>query len=222
MKKAIGLLTVLITLNTITMGQNEKMKVDTLSKESDTTSIATMETMEQNEKVKGFILNKESDTINVSAEKLWEIVGKQFAHAYEWSTAVDHSSGSGTAQFEGATCDARSCDLNAKGFNKVDEKITNYDDEKMNLVYDVVGGLPGFVEKATNNWTIVSVGENQSKIIMKMRFNVKGLMGALMKGVMKRQIEKIINTSMNDLKVYAETGKPSAEKQKRINKLATK
>ncbi|WP_296317097.1 SRPBCC family protein [Winogradskyella sp. UBA3174] len=176
--------------------------------------------MGQNKKKKGFTLNKESDTINVSVEKLWEIAGKQFADAYKWSTSVDHSSGSGTAQFEGATCDARSCDLNAKGFNKVDEKLTNYDDEKMNLAYDVVGGLPGFVDKVSNNWTVLSVGENQSKIVMVMTFEVSGIMGTLMKGMMKKQIEKLINMVMIDLKIYAETGHPSDAKQKRIDELA--
>ena len=196
MKRAIGLTIVLLTLNFMIMGQTKELK--------------------------GFELTKESATINVSAEKLWEIAGKDFENAYKWATTVDHSEGSGKAQFEGATCDARACDLSASGFDRIEEKVTKYSDEKMNYAYDVVEGMPKFVAKASNDWTVVSVGPNQSKLVMKVDFRVKGLMGTLMKGMMQKKMEKLLGVVLNDLKVYAETGKPSASKQKRINKLAKK
>ena len=46
------------------------------------------------EKYKVVELTK-SLNVNVSAEKLWDIFGPGFADAGKWSTAIDHSAGSG-------------------------------------------------------------------------------------------------------------------------------
>jgi preprotein translocase subunit SecD len=196
MKRTIGVLSVLMTLTTISMAQDKELK--------------------------GFELSKESVVINVSADELWKIVGPGFEDAHLWATSVDHSTGTGDAQFEGATCDTRSCDLSAKGFDKVEERITKYDDQKMNLAYQITEGMPGFVVSASNDWTIVSAGPNQSKIIMQADFRVKGLMGSMMKGMMQKKIEKLIGVVLNDLQVYAETGAPSMSKQERMAEVAKK
>ncbi len=196
MKRTIGLLFVLLTLNTITMGQKKELK--------------------------GFELIREGEKINVSAEKLWEIIGPGFGDAYVWATTVDHSTTSGKAEFEGATCSARSCDLSASGFDKIEEKITKYNVQDRSFAYDVTEGLPGFVASASNDWTVISVGHNQSKLIMKADFRVQGFMGSIMKGMMEKKMDKLLAVVLNDLKVYAETGMPSESKQARIKELAKK
>ena len=196
MKKVITSIVVLMSLNTIAM--------------------------EKNKAYKGFELTKESEIINVSADQLWAMVGTGFEDAYLWATTVDHSVGNGTAQFEGASCDERSCDVSAKGFDKIVEKVTKYNDQEMNFAYDVTDGMPSFMHSAKNDWTVVSVGPNQSKLVMKADFRVKGLMGNIMKGMMKNKMEDLLEVVLNDAKVYAETGSPSSEKLARIEELAKK
>lgn len=196
MKRSLGLTIILLTLNFIMMGKTKELN--------------------------GFELTKESETINVSAEKLWQIAGKQFEDAYLWATTVDHSEGAGAAKFEGASCDTRACELSASGFDRIEEKVTKYSDEKMNFAYQVTSGMPKFVSSASNDWTVVSIGPNKSKLVMKADFRVKGLMGSLMKGMMKKKMSKLLKVVLNDIKVYAETGRPSESKQKRINKIANK
>ncbi len=170
---------------------------------------------------KGFDVQEEI-TINVSAEKLWEMVGPGFIEIYKWSSNVDHAEGKGKSEFEGAVCTERFCDVNVKGFSKVSEKLIQYDQNQKVLAYQVIDGMPGFVTKALNQWTVVSLGENKSKLVMKAEFKSKGLMGTLMNGMMRKKMTKTLLTILNDAKVYAETGKPSAIKQKRIAKLAKK
>lgn len=166
-------------------------------------------------------LNEEI-TINVSAEKLWEMVGPGFIEVYKWSSSVDHAVGSGAAQFDGAVCSERSCDLNAKGFSSISETLTKYDAANMNLAYEVNSGMPNFISKAANDWTVVSINENQSKLVMKANFETKGLMGAMMNGMMKKKMTKLLQTVLNDAKVYAETGAPSEVKKARIASLSKK
>ena len=170
---------------------------------------------------KGFNLEKEI-TIEVSAEKLWDMVGPGFVDVYKWSSNVDHATGKGEGQFAGAVCDERFCDVNVKGFSKISEKLTKYDEQRMNLAYAVQEGMPGFITKAVNDWTVVPVGANEAKLVMKAKFESKGLMGALTRGMMKKKMSETLETVLNDAKIYAETGNISIAKQDRIKKLEKK
>ena len=170
---------------------------------------------------KGFEVQKEI-TIDVSAENLWEMVGPGFVDVYKWASNVDHAEGKGNSKFEGAVCDERFCDVNVAGFSKISEKLTNYDGDKLTLSYAVNTGMPGFITKAVNKWTVVPVDSQRSKLVMHADFQVKGLMGSLMKGTMEKKMNQTLQTILNDAKVYSETGKVSIVKAKRIDKLEKK
>lgn len=161
-------------------------------------------------------------TVNVSASELWQLVGPGFVEVYKWSSNVDHAVGQGQSPFQGAVCDERFCDLNVQGFSKISEKLSNYDEQQMNLRYVVQNGMPGFVEKAENDWTVVPIDANRSKLVMKANFAVKGLMGFFMKGMMEKKMVQTLETVLNDAKVYAETGEISAAKAARIAELEKK
>lgn len=170
---------------------------------------------------KGFEV-QESTIIYVSADELWELVGPGFAEVHKWSSNVDHAEGKGTSQFEGAVCEERFCDVNVKGFSKISEKLIGYDENQMNLTYTVNSGMPGFVRKAENHWAVLPIDEESSKLVMKANFEVKGFMGFLMKGVMKRKMTKTLKTVLNDAKVYLETGQVSVAKADRMDQLERK
>lgn len=172
-------------------------------------------------KEKGFDLEKEI-IVNVSASQLWQLVGPGFSDAYIWASNVDHSVGSGKPEFEGASCSERSCDVSVKGFSKIHEKLLSYNESGMNFAYEVKEGMPGFITKAKNEWSVLSVAENQSKLVMKAVFRTKGLMGAMMTGKMKKKMSFILQTVLNDAKVFAETGKVSKAKAKRIAEIEKK
>ncbi len=170
---------------------------------------------------KGFQVEKEI-TIDVPASELWEMVGPGFVDVYKWSSNVDHAEGKGVSKFEGAVCDERFCDVNVAGFSKISEKLTFYNEERKKLTYAVMDGMPGFITKAENTWTVVPIDGNRSKLVMNADFGVKGLMGAIMKGAMKKKMVQTLTTVLNDAKVYAETGQVSIAKAERVNKLSKK
>lgn len=170
---------------------------------------------------KGFDLEREI-TINVSAEELWTMVGPGFVEVYKWSSNVDHAEGSGAPEFEGAVCSERSCDVNVKGFSSIHEQLTKYNAQQMNLAYEVKSGMPSFVTKASNDWTVVAIDDTHSKLLMKAEFRSKGLMGSLMNGMMEKKMRKTLDTVLNDAKIYAETGQQSEAKKERVAQLAKK
>ena len=185
-------------------------------------AIATTNKKTEKKKYKEIKLTRESDVIDVPADQLWEIVGRGFEKAGEWSTAVDHSVGSGDAEFEGATCSNRMCALNARGFDKISETLTKYDEESQELIYTVDEGMPGSVTLASNHWTVMDLGNGKSALKMNITMHTKKFMGSLMGGMMKKNINNTMTTVFDDLKVYAETGSISKEKAARMAKLTNK
>ena len=178
----------------------------------------SLKTMKE-KKVKTITIPLEGEVINVSADSLWTIVGTNFADAGVWATNVDHSAGHGDPTFEGASCSERSCDINVKGFNSINEKLVQFDSEKRELTYVVDQGFPKFVTLASNHWQVIEVGPEQSKIKMDVTMEMKPFMGSLMGGAMKRTLEKNLPIVANDLKVYAETGEISESKRQRLAQL---
>ena len=164
----------------------------------------------------------EEIVINVSADELWEMIGPGFVDVYKWSSNVDHAEGTGQSEFKGAVCSERSCDVNVKGFSKISETLTGYDETNMSLTYEVNDGMPGFITLARNNWVVVPISDNQCKLVMNATFESIGLMGAMMNGMMRKKMGKTLNTVLNDAKIYAETGQISDEKRERVEALAKK
>ena len=171
-------------------------------------------------KYKEIKISLQSNAINVSTDELWQILGPGFEKAGEWSRAVDHSEGIGQAQFKGATCDTRACDINAKGFNKVTERLTYYDSEKQSLTYDIIEGTPGFVISTSSHWQVVSLDQNKAALQMTVTIQSKKFMGSLMGKSFKKSIMRLIPGVFEDLTIYAETGQISEAKKTRMAKLA--
>ena len=165
---------------------------------------------------------KVSTIFNVSADAIWQIVGPGFSNASTWSRAVDRATTSGEPDFEGAPCSNRSCELNASGFDKISETIIEYNPEERRLGYSVDSGLPGFVIYMANNWHIREVGANQSQVEMTVTIHLKPFMGTLMGNLFRKNVNKVLDEAIEDLRIYAETGEVSEAKRKRVAELQEK
>lgn len=170
---------------------------------------------------KGFEVQKEI-TINVPASELWDMVGPGFEDVHVWASTVNHSEGSGSPEFSGATCSERTCKVNLAGFDQISEKLYKYDEATMNLAYEVNSGMPKFVTRAANDWKVVAIDENTSKLVMNAEFETKGFMGGLMRGMMKSKMNRTLDDILNDAKIYAETGRVSKLKAKKVKKFQKK
>ena len=114
------------------------------------------------------VINKQIE-INKSIENVWKILGHDFAHPYKWASAVNHSEGRGK-QIASIECDERACQTS---MGNIHEKITHYSDEQHTLSYDIVEGLPLFVSKGKNKWSLTKVSENKTILNIQMEMILK-------------------------------------------------
>lgn len=152
--------------------------------------------------------------VNQSIEKAWKVLGTDFAKADQWASAVKHSEGKG-ASFNGATCSERTCEIASMG--KTQEKLLQFSNENHSLSYQVAG-MPSMVKSATNSWQLTALGEGQTKLHMRMDIQVGGLMGAMMKPMMKMKMSKMGNELVEEFKFYVEKGQPHPRKVKALKK----
>lgn len=157
-------------------------------------------------------INETSEIIHVSADSLWNII-KQFDNVGVFFSGIQSSEGYGEPEFEGATCSERTCHVNIKGYSEVYEKLTMFNPQKRELAYEFKGGGPKFLLYAGNHWRIEEIGPNQCKLHMQATMRLKPLAGMLFGWQLQRTIKKELPISLNELKIYAETGEvPEAKK----------
>ncbi|PCJ63594.1 MAG: hypothetical protein COA58_15770 [Bacteroidetes bacterium] len=177
---------------------------------------------QKEKKHKEIKLVRTSEVINVSTDSLWEIVGPGFQHIGIWNRNIDHATGSGDGEFEGAGCSERVCEIATKGYSKLREKLILYDIGNKEIAYKVMEGLPGFVLYAQNHWTVSEVSPNKSVVKMDITMHVTPFIGTIMGSIMKKQFDKAIAQAFEDLIIYAETGEISEAKKARIEELENK
>lgn len=153
--------------------------------------------------------------INENIGKVWNILGPDFVNTYKWASLVNHSEGKGPG-VNGAPCSERGCDI--AGMGKVREKIIQYSDKEYLLSYQAAEGMPSMVKSAINTWQLFEIDNSRVKLIMKMSLKVGGLMGFLMKPMMKMQMGKMARVTAEDFKYYVERGLPSSRKVKAMKK----
>lgn len=159
---------------------------------------------------------KRTIIINKSIDEVWEVLGNQFGEAYKWAGGLYHSSAHGKPTLEAAHYNNRSCDTSQ---GKIKEVIREFDPQDYRLVYEVIEGFPFFVDQGINHWQLRPQGK-KTQVNMHLVIKTKGLMGTLMGPLMKRQMNKIVPTILEDLKHYLETSQPSDSKAKEMAKHA--
>jgi len=157
---------------------------------------------------------KESIFVDTSVEALWNITALQFDQIGLWSAGVQNSEGHGTG-VNGSVCTERQCTPTYKGFQETTERIIDYQPEQKQFTYQIAQGLPKMVAHATNTWTHIKEGKG-TQITMEVNMELKGLMGKIMKGPLKKRMSKILKENLEELKIYAETGQVHERKQKSI------
>lgn len=154
--------------------------------------------------------------IDQPIEKVWEVLGDQYGQAYKWARGLSHSEGTGQPQLSGASCSNRTCQTTQ---GTIKEVITKFDTQNYVLQYAVIEGFPFFVDEGVNTWKLTKKG-NKTQVDMHLVVTTKGVMGAVMRPMMKMQMNKLTSGVLGDFKHYVETGKPSPEKAKELQKAA--
>ena len=88
------------------------------------------------------------------------------------------------------------------------------------MAFDVIEGLPGFVTLMNSRTVVTDLGNGRSKAELQITMHMKPFMGWLMGGMLKKNLNSLLDSALEDLKVFAETGTPSDRKKARMAKLA--
>lgn len=154
------------------------------------------------------VINKQIEISN-SIKNVWNILGHDFAHPYKWASAVNHSEGHGK-QIATLECDERACQTS---MGNIREKITHYSDEQHTLSYDIVDGLPLFVSKGMNKWSLTKKTEHKTILHIKMEMSLKPW-AFFMLPITKIMFNKLASQLAEDFAYYSENGKPHPRKLK--------
>lgn len=155
-------------------------------------------------------------SINSSIEDAWKVMGDDFANPHKWASLISHAEVHGEGK-NGAPCSVRQCEV--VGFGTTDEPLLQYSAKDHLLSYEVKGkGFPPMVKYVSTTWKLSEIGPGKTKFTMRNEVRVEGIMGAVIKPMMKLQMGKQMLTTMRDFKHYVETGKPSAEKVEALKK----
>ena len=151
--------------------------------------------------------------VQAPAEKVWDILGPNYTRAGDWASSVYASAPrAGTPQIAGAPAAGRTCETSLGPFT---ESIIAYDDERRHVAYVATGDkMPGFVKRLANAWTVQQVDPNASRVTMELTADIAQPFRTLMGWAMRRQFDAVLTESMDDFKVYVETGRPGARKAK--------
>jgi Polyketide cyclase / dehydrase and lipid transport len=167
--------------------------------------------------VMGMELNK-SAKINVSADRLWSILADDFDKIGEWARGVDSSGPSTDAAIpDGASVGGRVCQ--APGFGAINETFTSYDAAARSYAFEATATkIPSFVRNVTNHTVVKSLGPETSEVQLTITADNAGIRGALVKPVLTRKFGAALDATLEDLKIFAESGKISSEKSKALAK----
>ena len=151
-------------------------------------------------------------TINAAPEKVWDILGPNYVRAGDWASSV-YVSGPrpGTPKIANAPAAGRVCQTSLGPFT---ETIEAYDEDRRHVAYSATGDkMPGFMKGLRNAWTVRPMGSG-SEVEMELNADIAFPFNILMGPMMKMQFGKVLKEATQELKHYAETGKPHPRKVK--------
>lgn len=147
-------------------------------------------------------------TVNAPAEKVWNVLGRDFANIGVWATTVTNSVvNNEAARVNNSPVGGRLCDTS---FGKISEEFTAYDDNKKSLSFKGVIESKMFNSVISTN-EVTAIDEHSSVVTVTPDIELT-FIGTLMSPLIKMQLNKTIDQVLTDLKYYVENGKPSPAK----------
>lgn len=148
--------------------------------------------------------------VNASAAAAWAILGERYGHIAEWAAPITASSLEGAPRVGAVrTCHIARFGPVAPGAIK--ERLIAFDAQAKSFAYEAVAGMPGFIERAVNRWSVHARDETSCIVRTHATLTLRGplaLLGVLLKWKMQADGERVLE----ELKHWIERGRPHPRK----------
>ncbi|MCL2449161.1 MAG: SRPBCC family protein [Polyangiaceae bacterium] len=151
-------------------------------------------------------------TIEAPPERVWHALGERFMHIGEWAAPITSSCPVGPS--EPGVGMSRACTITPFGPARagvVKERLTRFDRERMVFEYEALEGLPSFVARAVNRWSVARLGEGRSVVRIHATLTLRGPM-RLFGRLVEWQVRSGGARVTEELKYFVENGTPHPRK----------
>lgn len=153
-------------------------------------------------------------TISRSADEVWASVGQNFGQISDWAAGVTSSHMKNpSGDLKGNT---RVCDV--PGMGTLVEEIDTADHASRKLGY-TIKGMPAMVARCYNTMEIRQRSASQADVVIGWDIATKGVVGAIMRPMLKMQMGSATDKLLEEMKTFIETGSPHKRKLKAVKKL---
>jgi len=153
--------------------------------------------------------------VNAPAATAWAILGEQFGQIAAWAAPITASSLEGEPRIGAVrTCHIARFGPVAPGAIK--ERLIAFDAQAKSFAYEAVEGMPGFIGRAVNRWSVHARDEKSCIVRTHATLTLRGpaaLLGILLKWKMQVDGGRVIE----ELQHFIERGQPHPRKLGRIS-----
>lgn len=151
--------------------------------------------------------------IDKPVEDVWDILANRYAEAGSWASAVYVSRPrEGTPKVAEAPVLGRICETS---LGPIVESIETFNAASRTLAYSATAeNMPSFLTGLLNTWKLTAAGPNSTRVDMVLTANIAFPFNILMGWMMRLQFKGAIDSSLTELKYFAETGRPHPKKVK--------
>jgi len=160
--------------------------------------------------------------INAPLAEVWHVLAERFESVDEWSSGVPRSRAANASEtevfatavseVEGAPVPGRVCESDWRIFDEVTETIVEYGEDPYFFKY-TASGTPAWMGVASNTWHVEAIDEKTTLVYFEPAIEPAGRVGKVVVPLFVWFARKLAADTLDDLKVYVETGRPSRRKQ---------
>ncbi|MEX3017624.1 SRPBCC family protein [Gymnodinialimonas hymeniacidonis] len=149
-------------------------------------------------------------TVATKVDHVWSILATDYAKVGKWARAVQASEAKETGTpVNGAPVTGRVC---TASIGDVTETIRIFDPAYHILAYDAKAkAMPFFVRNLSGRWKLHGIGD-ETEVDLSFVADLMPPFRTLMGWAMRRQFSTAIDETLEDLKLFAETGKIHPDK----------
>lgn len=153
---------------------------------------------------------QESIEITAPIAAVWKVVADDYHKVGYWARAVQSSAENTDAKpVNGSAVGGRVCETD---IGPATEVLTHFDASAFHLTYKAhADKMPFFVRGLFGDWRLRSHGA-QTVVEFGFAADLSFPFSLFMPALMKGQFQKAINETLEDLKIYVETGVPHPDK----------